>query len=201
MTKKLNDKRVMRTKRLIRDTLTELMEQKGFDAITVKDITDKAMINRGTFYLHYQDKYDLLEKSEAEFFSSLEQIVRDLNPQVAISLTSQNEPFPVIVKLFDYFQETAPFLKALLGPKGDPKFQVKLKEMIKTLMRQVLLSQVNQEDLLVPEEFLLSYISSAHVGVVQYWLETGMQKSSEEMTLILAKMTLLGPGHATGLLK
>ncbi|WP_462411000.1 TetR/AcrR family transcriptional regulator [Neobacillus sp. Marseille-QA0830] len=194
-----SDKRALRTKQLIRDTMTELIEQKGFDAVTVKDITEKANINRGTFYLHYQDKYDLLEKSEAEIFSGLEKIVHNLNPKDAISYTTQNEPFPEIVKLFEYFRENATFIKALLGPKGDPSFQVKLKEMIKSLMHGILLSKVNQEDILVPVDFLLSYISSAHLGVVQYWLETGMKQPPEEMTLILAKMTLLGPGYTAGL--
>ncbi|EEL70861.1 hypothetical protein IGA_00005 [Bacillus cereus HuA3-9] len=55
------DLRVARTKEAIRDALTELINEKGFDSITVKDITARANINRGTFYLHYRDKYDLFD--------------------------------------------------------------------------------------------------------------------------------------------
>ncbi|WP_251554949.1 TetR/AcrR family transcriptional regulator [Neobacillus muris] len=201
MPKKQTDKRVLRTKRLIRDMFTELMEKKGFEAVTVRDITESAKINRGTFYLHYQDKYDLLEKSEAEIFSGIEEIVQEITPEDALSFTNQNQPFPVIVKLFEYFKDNAPFLKALLGPKGDPGFQVKLKEMMKSLMHRFLISKLDEEGIMVPIDFLLSYICSAHVGVIQYWLETGMEKSPQELTLILAKMTLLGPGHTTGLIK
>jgi len=57
------DRRVIRTKQVILEALVTLIEEKGIDAVTVKDITRKANINRGTFYLHYQDKTDLLEKT------------------------------------------------------------------------------------------------------------------------------------------
>lgn len=56
------DLRILRTKRAIRDAFFKLVEEKGFDHITVKDITDEAMISRNTFYLHYSDKFDLLNK-------------------------------------------------------------------------------------------------------------------------------------------
>ena len=68
------DLRVVRTKTAIRNAFVELIEEKGFDAITVKDITTKANINRGTFYAHYQDKFDLMTKCQEEImykFSAL----------------------------------------------------------------------------------------------------------------------------------
>ncbi|GHH97505.1 TetR/AcrR family transcriptional regulator [Neobacillus kokaensis] len=199
MTERAAEKRVNRTKRLIRDTLTELMEEKGFEGVTVRDLTEKAQINRGTFYLHYRDKYDLLEQSEDEIIKGIVQLVNDIKPMEAVAFTSQGEPFPVIQKLFEYFQEHADFMKVILGPKGDPAFQVKLRELITQTFLQKIATEVNKEDMLVPVEFLTTYVSAAHVGVIQHWLETGMEKSPSEMTLILAKMTLLGPGYAAGL--
>lgn len=68
------DLRVVRTKTAIRNAFVELIEEKGFDAITVKDITTKANINRGTFYAHYQDKFDLMTKCQEDImyeFSSI----------------------------------------------------------------------------------------------------------------------------------
>ena len=63
---KLEDRRVRRTKQLIKQSLIELMHEKPFKDITVKDITERADLNRGTFYLHYVDIYDLLSKIEDE---------------------------------------------------------------------------------------------------------------------------------------
>lgn len=74
------DRRVVRTKAVIRDALTALIEEKGFEALTVKDITARANINRGTFYLHYRDKYDLLEQSEQELIEGMVAIIRTIRP-------------------------------------------------------------------------------------------------------------------------
>lgn len=54
------DLRVMRTREAIRNALVDLIEEKGFESTSVKDITSKAKINRSTFYAHYQDKFDLM---------------------------------------------------------------------------------------------------------------------------------------------
>ena len=60
------DRRIRRTKRLLRQALAELMNEKDFKDITVKEITDRADLNRGTFYFHYTDTYDLREKIEVD---------------------------------------------------------------------------------------------------------------------------------------
>ncbi|MGC5772707.1 TetR/AcrR family transcriptional regulator [Paenibacillus pabuli] len=62
------DPRVMRTRQLIRDSFRDLLQKKGFDAMTIKDIAQKATINRATFYAHYEDKYALLEEITEHFF-------------------------------------------------------------------------------------------------------------------------------------
>ena len=59
------DKRIRRTKKLLRQALTRLMQQKDFPSITVTDVVREADINRGTFYAHYRDVYDLRDKIEA----------------------------------------------------------------------------------------------------------------------------------------
>ena len=71
---KLEDRRVRRTKQLIKQSLIELMHEKPFKDITVKDITERADLNRGTFYLHYVDIYDLLSKIEDETLQAIEEM-------------------------------------------------------------------------------------------------------------------------------
>jgi AcrR family transcriptional regulator len=193
------DKRVARSKLVIRNALTDLMEEKGFEAITVRDITERAQINRGTFYLHYRDKFDLLEQSEEEIVHGIAEITADIDPAEAMAHTSSNEPVPIILKLFEFFQEHADFLKVNLGPNGNASFQIKLKKLIQKIFYRNFVAKLNKDEILVPIETLLAYLSSAHLGVVQHWLETGMEKSPREMTLILTKITLLGPGYVAGL--
>ncbi|MBV7505759.1 TetR/AcrR family transcriptional regulator [Bacillus sp. sid0103] len=201
MPEKFTDKRILRTKRLIRDALTELMEEKGFEGITVRDLTEKAGINRGTFYLHYHDKFDLLEQSEAEILNEMKKIALEINPTDFMNFNSENEPFPFIVNLFEFFHENSSFMKVILGPKGDASFQGKMKDFIKETFYNNIMSKINRENMLVPVDDLFAYVSSAHLGVIQHWLESGMEKSPQEMAMILSRITLLGPRHVMGLKK
>ncbi|WP_152657687.1 TetR/AcrR family transcriptional regulator [Oceanobacillus sp. CFH 90083] len=66
MTEEKTDLRILRTRRLIMDAFISLSEKKEFSDIRITDITEEAMINRATFYYHYEDKYDLLEKVLSE---------------------------------------------------------------------------------------------------------------------------------------
>jgi AcrR family transcriptional regulator len=98
---KPTDRRIVRTKRLIRDALTELMEEKGFEGLTVRDLTEKADINRGTFYLHYQDKYDLLEKSEAEILTEIEKITQNIQPKDVLTFN----PYHLSLTYLNFFMK------------------------------------------------------------------------------------------------
>ncbi|MED3729534.1 TetR/AcrR family transcriptional regulator [Priestia filamentosa] len=196
------DLRVMRTKESIRDALVELIEEKGFKAITVKDITTRANINRGTFYAHYQDKFDLMTKCQEEIMSEMLRIGKEYFPQAIEELrtsTLTSKPFTFTVLMFEYLNDNSRFMKAILGPKGDFSFQTELKKfMWNTLFEH---EMVKQENLCVPEEYLISYVSSAHIGVIQQWLNSGGKESPEEMAQILSTITANGPFVAAGLKK
>jgi AcrR family transcriptional regulator len=62
------DPRIERTREMLRNALMALIQEKGFDAISVQDITERARLNRATFYLHYRDKQDLLIRTNEEVF-------------------------------------------------------------------------------------------------------------------------------------
>lgn len=200
MLKSENDRRAIRTKKMIRKALSELIEEKGLNNISITDLTTRADINRGTFYLHYTDKYDLLEKVEDEIMQEIQEQTKGIDYINMMNIDVVNEPIPFIIKLFEYFKENANFMKAILGPKGDPLFLRKLKKFTEiNLFEKKLVKAFNKETMLIPEEYFISYLISAHLGVVQQWLESGMNKSPEEMALILSKMSILGPFRAAGL--
>lgn len=68
------DRRSDKTKKLLENALIKLIIEKGFDRISIKDLTEEADINRGTFYIHYKDKYDLLELKEEEVLKEFKEI-------------------------------------------------------------------------------------------------------------------------------
>ena len=200
MSKTIADRRSMRTKKLIRTALSELIEEKGFNGISVTDLTTRADINRGTFYLHYVDKYDMLEKIENEVIQELIDRIKNVISIDVKNIDSTDQHMPFMIKVFEYVKENSQFMKAILGPKGDPLFHVKLKQLIQiNLFEKNLIKTFRQENMMIPETYFISYVLSAHLGIIQQWVKTGTQESPDEMASILSKMFFLGPFKVAGL--
>lgn len=196
MRESITDRRIIRTRKAIRDALTALMKEKSFDEITVSDLTARANINRGTFYLHYKDKYDMLEQSEAEILEGVKNIrgPRKIFQRVDIAdFDYMNQPLPIVTELFRYLQENAEFVSVILGSKGDPGFHVKLKEAMRETMSEGILSRLDEEELIVPLGYLSAYAISAQIGVIQHWLDTGMKESPDEVSVILSRLVFSNP--------
>src|SRR5271170_3820458 len=87
MTPAKTDRRIQRTRQLLRESLIELILEKGYDAVTVQDITDHANLGRATFYLHYRDKEELLLQSLKATFDELAARIGPLTPNTLSELT------------------------------------------------------------------------------------------------------------------
>ena len=199
MSKLSSDRRSLRTKKLIKEAFSELLEEKSLNNISIIDLTARADINRGTFYLHYKDKYDLLERIENEIIEALHEQTKNASYLDLLNTNFINTPAPFMINIFEYFKENSTFIKTILGPKGDPLFHNKLKKLIETNLFTKIIKSINQNSILIPEKYFLNYVISAHIGVIQHWLESGMKESPEEMALILSKMFYLGPFKVTGI--
>ena len=100
METKKEDRRVRRTKKLLTQALTQLLQQKQVNEITVKELTDLADMNRGTFYLYYKDIFDMLEKIEDELFENLNGII-DLPENTEVSEQAR----PLLRDLFTFIED------------------------------------------------------------------------------------------------
>ena len=188
------DRRILRSQEAIRNALIDLIEEKGFDAISVSDITAQANINRGTFYLHYRDKFDLLEKTEDTILDRFNRILFGSGGITIETYYTEKSPIPVIVSLFTYIKENARMMHALLGVESNLGLQSRIKRTIeKNLFSLGYYQEKAAPVLSVPGEYLISYIGSAHMGVVQTWMQNDCRESPEEMAEILARMSFYGP--------
>ncbi|MFZ4453068.1 TetR/AcrR family transcriptional regulator [Salibacterium aidingense] len=191
MEKKI-DRRKKRTKKLLRQAMLELMKEKGVKGITVSDLTARADINRGTFYLHYRDAEDLLEQEQDAFFEQLREKVSLVDIQELMKTGS--EPYTKMVSVVELMKEHADFLRVLFGPKGDPSFTVKWKQfMTWELSKKLDTLPVKEEKLPVPPEYLITFIISAQLGVIQHWLESGMEQPPEAIVSFISHMAAAGP--------
>lgn len=186
------DRRRLRTKKAIRDAFIALIEEKGFDAILVSDIAERANINRGTFYLHYQDKFDLLDKSQTEIIDNIERIILHTDPLNLTGFTSFDKPLPIIVSIFEYIKENADFMHAIFNLEGGVRLQNQIRNTVEKNFRLQSYGGLREKNFLLPSHYMISYAVSAHLGVIHEWLEGGCKESPEEMTIFLSKISWFG---------
>ncbi|MFJ7730649.1 TetR/AcrR family transcriptional regulator [Lysinibacillus sp. NPDC097231] len=193
------DRRIIRTKSEIKQAFFSLLSEKNFEAITVRDITERANINRGTFYLHYVDKYNLLEQYENEMLEKFNVIFDEANKLELNAHQFKNERLPIMIQILQVFYEEADFLRLILGPNGDPFFQEKIRQFFVKYFKNYLLNHINESQLKIPIELIIAFNSNALLGVITYWLQHDMQQSPEEIANMLVEIILKGPFEASGL--
>lgn len=191
-TYKMGDRRVIKTKKAIIKALSELIEEKGFNNITIKDLTEKADINRGTFYLHYEDKYDMLKSIEKDIFEDILKIFTFHNELGDVERLFLNDPNPIVMDVLKYVEENSKIFKSLLGPKGDPNFSSNLKDYIGKIVGREEIFQKLSEKSELPMEYIVAYFTSADIGVIQFWVESDMKLPVDKVALLLTKMLTLG---------
>lgn len=152
---------------------------KRIDKITVKEITNKAGYNRGTFYEYFQDVYEVLEAIENISLPTLD----ELPPLVALNSNS-----PAIINSFmALYQEKYKYYNHLLGDNGDPAFQRKLKNSLKS---SIILALKNKEEIDLEEvDFMLEYILSGMIGILIYIFQQKPNLSEEK--IIALQYTLM----------
>ncbi|MDQ1912176.1 TetR/AcrR family transcriptional regulator [Paenibacillus sp. GD4] len=194
------DARIARSKKLIYSALLELMEEKGFDAITVGDITSRGGLNRGTFYLHYRDKYDLLEQYQQEVLGGLFKHMSKISPEMIAQHPSAETPPQIIQNIFEYIGDNSAFFRVMLGPKGDPACVSMIRERLESYMHSRFKEiQPAEGKELVPREYLIAYVSNANLGVIQRWLTDGMTYSPQFVAGLVYRMAKYGPLQYTGI--
>lgn len=193
-----NDLRVRRTRKFLRDAFMELLEEKGFEKVTVQDIASRAMVNRSTFYRHYQDKYDLALRLVDEMLAEL--IDENPPPPSSPEAVSFDRPLPSWVKLFTYVRENAVLYRLILAEGGVSAFR----EHFHTLTNDLIRGRVGElwqrsEQPRIPLDVIVGYSSSAFLGMLVWWLESDNSYTPEQMALWLQQLLLLGPYYGLGL--
>lgn len=203
MTKK-TDRRKLRTKKMLRKAIIELIQEKGLKNVTVSDLTARADINRGTFYLHYRDVDDMLEQFQSVLLSELKENAKKIDIKHVIQhvYQQQGQAYPAFISIIEKFAEHADLIKVIIGPQGDPSFTSDWKQFVKErILEKLSESQPDRDKMLVPPEYLATFIASAHTGIIQHWIETGLKESPEEIASIITRIAVQGPISTIGLIE
>lgn len=193
------DRRIARSKRALRSALIELIEERGLDDVSVNDLCARADLNRGTFYNHFHDKDDLVTTLEDEVISDLERIqeqMKDLTVMDLVRYRMRKQPLPFLVDLFDYLREQGDFLHAITGPGGDIRFAPRLRDSVCANLIQTILHERYRTNPTPFVQYYVAFYATAYLGVIEHWIETGMQESSEDMALIAMRLFFIKPGES-----
>jgi len=172
------DPRIERTREALRGALMALIEEKGFDAISVQDITERARLNRATFYLHYRDKQDLLIRTSEAVFDSL---VAEAGPIDRGNLAFEKPPQQVVI-LFQHLAKHRDFYRVLLGKSGVPAFVAQMREYLVIFTQQHIASLHTLYPTAVPimdDMFISEYVAGAMLGIIIWWLDNDLPHSPE----------------------
>jgi AcrR family transcriptional regulator len=168
------DPRVLRTRQLIREAFRDLLRYKGFDVITIKDIAQRATINRATFYAHYEDKYALLEKITEQAFQELipEQVVKaqEFTDEICTELILLTHNYIV-----DFYQVCRMDSKSI-----DTLVHEKVKKMLQQMIESIILNGDIQRMADRHHTKVISAMTgSAIYSAAYYWFISGEKERTD----------------------
>jgi AcrR family transcriptional regulator len=177
MTQPVSNVRVRRTQKLLREALIELIEERGFEALTIGELTSRAMVSRAAFYRTYQDKYDLVEQIFEEAMSALLGAVGDLG---------REHPPEIWVTFFEHISEYERLYRALLGSSGSPWFVKKMRTSLAGLIKKRghLPHGPDASSRAIhtfSDEFVPDLVSTMFVEAITWWLEQGKPYTPKEI--------------------
>jgi AcrR family transcriptional regulator len=166
------DRRIQKTRQLIMNTFIDLMAEKGFEKININEIAERANINRGTVYLHYVDKFDLLDKC-------VETYVELLLHHCANSANT-NLNATAFQSMFEYLEKNFRIYKLLLSNEGSGIFSSRLYATIAQTVTEVI--GINPENNVFSGDVTTHFLTSGFIGVLEWWINNSMPCNVQEIT-------------------
>lgn len=177
------DRRIQRTRTLLRDALMRLIISRGYDEITIQDITDEANVARTTFYLHFSDKDDLLFSTMRDVY---EELYSQFDAEVMTAFFSEKEE-DCHAEDFQHVAEFAEFYRIMLSERGSAAFLARVRQYLaESVMAKSLPDLIpDGKEPRIPLEIMAYAIAGAQIGVTKWWLDKGMPHSPQRMAFYL----------------
>ena len=183
------DRRVRRTRELLRGALLALIQEKGYDRITVQDILDRADVGRSTFYAHYRDKDELLLSGFEDIRAAL-----DAEREAAERGTEKKSEFLLpMLAVFQHVEGHRHFWGALTHKGGADLITRILRESVDELVREHFRSQfAGVKGVEMQLEAALQFVAGACMALLIWWLDNDIPYSAEEIHSIFRRLATQG---------
>lgn len=193
MTEKKVDRRVQRTRALLRDALTALVEEKGYDAVTVEEITERANLGRTTFYLHYQSKDDLLLDHHTDFTTHLK--LDRMNREQLLG----NEPQPEMVTFLQEISQGKAVYLAFTRAKDADIILRNVRQRMMENLQESLQEAFPGATPHPPLEILTNYLVRAQMALIDWWITNRTGYEAEQIATMLHRLQSAAVRDAFGL--
>ena len=195
------DPRNCKTEALLQSAFIELISETCFSSITVEDIAARAKVNRATFYRHFQDKYNLAERIFDGAIQQMSTALADID-EIYYSLAvnpARLETPKAVVLFFERIRENPRLYRAILGCTYIPGFKARLQYSIEKYLRErisaantALMSRLESTSQSIPFEVNLALVSSFFLECINWWLESDLRYSPEEVATWMRSFMFAG---------
>ena len=172
------DRRVKRTQQLLAKALIALTLEKGYDAVTIRDITERADIGYATFFRHYHHKDALLQDVSEVVLAELKNLLPTAPDADAVAIGTT---------LFHYVQENSNIIRVLLSSRSSTSL---VQYIIDIATQDVLNENTPSERSAVPIEIAAYHLVNSSIALIQWWLEHEMPYSPERMGIIFHELII-----------
>jgi AcrR family transcriptional regulator len=204
-TKNRTDRRIQRTRQSLRAALLELIREKGYDAISIEEITDRANVGRATFYLHYKDKESLLLEEFSEMANEKVQVLSEIPFSAWLQSEEDaegNRSAPPLQIVFEHIYENSELYYILLKSERSSRIVERIRKISTEAIVQFVEAKAKTDPVpflfKVPIEFFAAFFSGALLSTVDWWLEEKMKHTPLEMTHLFQDLFIQGATAAVG---
>ncbi|MFL2052512.1 TetR/AcrR family transcriptional regulator [Leuconostoc mesenteroides] len=190
------------TQQRIMDAFVKLVSEKGFNNLTVSNITRTAKLSRGTFYIYYLDKYDVLEKIETYLLTNMEKLMQinidktiswldDVDNNKLSAELDTYSPYRSFIQSFDFLDKNRFTLKTLLSKNGDSQFVYKLRHLIDEQIDSHYKNIFKDGNEVIPSDYTHDLLISSLISIIGHWLQKDDPESPAEIAEILIRSRIL----------
>lgn len=172
------DRRILRTRKLLRESMLALIMERGYDEISIQDVTDKANLGRATFYLHFKEKDDLLTDLMQQMFKDF--AVQDSQK---IDFKWYFEDEKVLQKVFEFAENNYDFYRIMIFGKGGVTASRMLQQNIASAIQLAIENEIEQThaEPILPINYMVNHLAGELLSCIYWWLESDMAYSPQEM--------------------
>ncbi len=190
------DRRVERTREMLQKALIELIAERGYDAITIQDIVNRANIGRTTFYLHYSSKDELFMSCHEDIVSEFH--IGPLHPLSREELLSPETP-PEMTSAYRHLEDRRALLYSVFQGKDSLLILRQIRDRSAREIEANLRATFAEADSTIPLDMLANYLAGAQIALMQWWLEKRRFHTPDNLTQSLHRLQRAAIRDAFGL--